>query len=349
MNSLSRSSNVFMTLKSPWGRLVLATVISLPLLWLALENADLLLLGTFLKTVDVAWLWGAASLMGLMQLISGLRICQLLTVSRSRVQPSLSRAVIVSCAHQTAQRFLPLRLGEVLMLWMVYRLMRIRPAANLRSWVVLRLWDFRFVAVGFAVSMSYMLFDHTSSLLPLAFCLLPAVLLIILSPMQLLKSGLWGIRMIGKFFSVEVITKIETIILEGIADLNTRPHGLLAIATLALASWLCSWMIFYCLLHSMSAELNLLQVLGITCGAALISAIPLQTVAGLGINETGQTVLFILAGLESTRAASLSLAFSFLHMGLCLLVPAAIAGLVTLCIFLHGRFITVQPGSENEH
>jgi uncharacterized membrane protein YbhN (UPF0104 family) len=346
MNSEPRPHNIFRTLNRPWGRLALATTISLPLLWLALECADLFLLGTILNSTDFFWLLGAAISMGLLQLISGLRICQLLRISQSSKHPSLARAVIVSCAHQTGQRFLPLRLGEVVMLWMVLQLMRARPAANLRSWVVLRLWDFRFVAIGFAVSMAYMLFDQTSSLLPLAICALPALLLMVLSPIQLLQSGLWTIRMIGRILPIEMIAKVDTIIREGIADLTSQPHKLMSIAPLALAGWLCSWITFYCLLHSMGAEFNLLQALGITCGAALISAVPLQTVAGLGINETGQTALFILAGLESTKAASLSLAFSLLHMGLCLLVPAVVAGVVSLCLILYERFITFQPGFE---
>jgi uncharacterized membrane protein YbhN (UPF0104 family) len=313
-------------------KFTIVSIVSGFLLWFVIINADWQVLKQTLHQAAPEWLFAAALGMIFLQIVSGIRLWQLLRFSSSSCRSVLGMSMIIACSHQIGQRFLPLRLGEALMLWMVAKLMGAQSSASLRSWVVLRLWDARLVTICAGLGGGYMLYQQTKNVYFFALCLLIPILLMLFSPEKILKTGLTIILFFKKILNLSMLDDVENIFLKGIWELKSQKASNFWLIFLAVLGWGSSWFIFYSLLQSMGFDISLIATMGVVGGAALVSALPVQSIAGLGVNETAQAGLFLMAGLNPQfhGVASFSLAFSVLHMSLCFFIPAIMIALLIL-------------------
>ena len=312
-------------------RLVLLSgIVSLALIAFLGVKADW---NALFSTLEWEWLGMAAVTLASMQFVSGFRLyCLLPETSASRNGQYLN-SVQVMYSFQALLKILPFRLGEAAYFWVAQKKLGLAFKDNLGVFLSFRIWDFRIVALSFLLFGGLMLQDKVPWGQTL-FGVVGAfgVMMFLLSSHTLARLGELFFRGLFKVVPFRWANKAADALADAAVTLKAvkSVRGSVVTGLLSGAIWLLYFFVFYSLFNCVGVDIGWAQAIMVVSGMILVGILPIQTLGGLGLMELGQASLLVLAGLSTTMAASKSLAVGGLFFGLCLVVPALLAGFFAL-------------------
>lgn len=263
-------------------------------LWgtLALYGLWIVLLGFFARSIDFAKVWSAfgalsvASLLGvviasgLASVLQGVRFHFLLATNSRMLQQ-----IYLTFALQAGNLFLPLRGGELLRL---FYLRRACPELPLRRLVGLTLLDklIELLALLPVVALLSVIFLHDERFASLRRLAAPTLL-------------------IGGLLAGLLVLRIHSAARKSSQGLRVR-HVVAAFAA-SLAYWVCSWLVFFCVIPDL--RLSLVLLVAVSASFA-VPGLP----AGMGTYEAAFVFVGQLGGLSNESLLAAALASHVLQM-----------------------------------
>jgi uncharacterized protein (TIRG00374 family) len=218
---------------------------------------------------------------------------------------SIGRATLVVAAAQAAAAFVPARLGELALPWLLIRHADRTPAAGVGALLVVRALDLAGLAIWAAVALAVVGHDVSPAILGAAmFLALPPLLL----P--------WSIRLMDKI-SLRWLApyagrrrrwahRIRQLRRE-IQDQQRRPRRLASAFAVTIAIWGCLWFLTAMLLVAMGQTWPWWTVVAGSSAASAAGILPFTAVAGIGPLEAGWTAGFVALGVPLEIAAATGL------------------------------------------
>ena len=305
---------------------LLSILLSLILLAGILYFADFKLLTESLKNINTQWLIYAAIAMAGLLLVSAWRLCFLIMKPAAHNKQMYLSSLEINCWHHILQRFLPFRLGEVFFFLLAKKKLALDLSSSLGPYTLIRLWDFRIVFVSFILSGGFVLLKESEmSVLYIGIAIIPSILLLVISAVDLLNFVKKMLGYVNQVFSFSILVGLGNTIEEAINKLKEKDMKMSVLVWLpALLSWSLSFAVFHSVINGLGMPISYTDAVMVTSGLALVSIIPIQAIAGLGVNEAAQAGFLSLLGLAMPQAISISLGLSLLHMLLSLIVPFAL-------------------------
>jgi uncharacterized protein (TIRG00374 family) len=255
-----------------------------------------------LSQTDPGWLLAAGLGAGLATVLRGLRLALLLPAGR--LGPG--RSALVAAAAQAAALFLPLRLGELALPWLLRRAAAWDAAAGVGTLLVARTLDL--VALGAWAGAGVVLLWGVQSRLAVAAAiamLAPPLMLPLLvraaDRLALCLLAPWGVR--GRRWARR-IRRLS----RAMWKVKQHPGRLAAAALASLAMWGLVWAYTWLLLTAMGFRWPVDKVVAGSAAASLANLIPVNLVANLGTLEAGWTAAFHALGFSIEEAAASGLA-----------------------------------------
>lgn len=266
-----------------------------------------------------AALLAAATAIALGHVATGFRI-QTMLPPLPRV--ALRDGVLVSLWHGLAMIVLPARLGELALVEGLSRYASVRRGAGLAVLVVQRLYDALFVGLFFAVGAYGTMLGGGSIALVVAGI---AAVLVLSSRLEAILA--WIERRSGALRSATGL-RVQSLLRdlrEGAAACSARGTTVLAVG--ALFFWISELAVMWLLFRAFDTSLAASTTLFLTAGLALVYAIPVPTIGGLGLAEGGLAALLVAAGWPADAAIGLGLSA---RVTLLLLHGLVVVGLLPL-------------------
>ena len=200
---------------------------------------------------------------------------------------------------------------------------------NTAVYVMLRLWDFRVVAVCLFASCLLLQLPHAGEIG--LFILLSGIFglfVFLLKPNTIVTSAmviLLKARTIFRtarisiplFAAARKAARIKQLLTS--FGLDNRRKIFFFLFTIA--AWLMSFFIYYSIFKSLHKDISAVSTVFLVTGVSLISILPLQTIGGLGLNEAGLTGLLMFSGHDAAAAAALGVSVNLLHLVLSVILP----------------------------
>lgn len=216
-----------------------------------------------------------------------------------------ARAVALATAAQSAAVFVPARIGELAMPWLLRRHQNLDMAAGVGVLVVSRALDVAALGVWAAGGIVAVWGTSNPLALAVAFALVAPLLLLpfAAATVERLAVRLLARRLAGRRWAHRVRR-----LRRSLGDLRRSPGRLLTAATVSLATWAMLWVKTWLLLVAMGYRWPFADVLVGAAVASLTNAVPLHVVGNLGASETGWTAAFVALGVPLAAAAATGLA-----------------------------------------
>jgi uncharacterized protein (TIRG00374 family) len=244
-------------------------------------------------------LLAAATAIGLGHVATGFRIQTMLPP----VPPiALREGVLVSLWHGLAMIVLPARLGELALVEGLSRYMRVRRGAGLAVLLVQRIYDGLFACAAFAVGAYGTLLGGA----PLVLLVAAVGLLLALS--HRLEAILGWLAAHCESLRGANGARLHALLSdarEGVAASSARGTTILALGTLLF--WITELAALWLVFRAFGTSLEPSTTLFLAAGLALVYAVPLPTIGGLGLAEGGLAALLLAAGWPAEAAIGLGL------------------------------------------
>lgn len=255
-----------------------------------------------LRSTNARRLAEAAGLAGLAVIFRGLRLYFALPPGRL----SLLYSPVLAAAAQAANLFIPARLGELVLPWLLRRTCGLEAASGVGTLLAVRTLDL--AALGaWAVGGIALMWGLDQPLALAASVVLLAPLLLL--PAIMTTADRMALRLLaphgrrGRRWTRRVRRARRAIV-----DVQQRPARLTAAAAAALAMWGAVWLFTWRLLRAMAFDWPLSQVIAGSAFATLANLLPVNLVANLGTLEAGWTAAFTALGHPLRDAAASGLA-----------------------------------------
>lgn len=272
----------------------------------AVSCALLALLALVMPWQEALQLWQKVSPFGLVAAATALAASYLAAGWRlATMLPGAEGARLVPCVaaslwHGLAMILLPVRLGELALIDGLRRYAGVPSGRALAVLLVQRIYDLLLVGLAFAVGVVALLAGHAPTLLSLA------VVLVALLALARFLDGLLhlGAALVaGRGGAIGL--RLHALLTEAgqaAASLATaRTTIVLGTVVFWVADLLALWLIF----AAFRVVLDPLTLLFLGAGLAIVHAVPLPTIGGLGLAETGLAGLLTLAGWQPAVALGL--------------------------------------------
>lgn len=216
------------------------------------------------------------------------------------------RAVPTAAVAQAAVMFVPARLGELALPWLLRRDIGRDGASGVATLLVARTLDTAALGAwaGVAILCRWRL-EAPMALAAACLLLLPVVLLpaiiITLDRWASAREQRWGST--GRLW-VDRLHRIR----EGLDDARRRPVRLAAAGLACLAAWAFQWTLAWFLLASMGFTWPVWDVVTGSAVASISNLLPINLVANIGTLEAGWTASFAAMGIDLSVAAATGLA-----------------------------------------
>jgi len=287
--------------RSAWGRAAGAAIASLLVggtIWLA-GAKEVIDLVVHVEPASIALAFGAA--FGSL-LCRGLRLSLLLPPKRLAVLP----AAPVSAAAQAAALFVPARLGELALPWLLHRQLGFDTASGVATLLAARTLDtaalgiWSIIAIGARGTTQSPLILVGGLALISTLVLIPAMVALIdgwFAP----RAARWG-DMAARWS--DRLHRVR----RGLDVVRQRPLRLTGAAAACVASWAFQWTLAWCLLAAMGFRWPAWDVVTGSAVASLSNLLPINLVANIGTLEAGWTAAFTALGVPLETAAATGLA-----------------------------------------
>ena len=267
-------------------------------LWLAGPAA----VGALIVGVEPTMMGWALAAAGGSLVLRGLRLSLLLPPGA--LNPF--RAVPVAAVAQTAAMFVPARLGELALPWLLKRNIGRDGASGVATLLVARALDtaalgaWAGVAILFRWGLSVPLALAAAAALLAPVILLP-VIVAVLDRWVAARSRGWTEG--GRTWA-DRLHRIRA----GLDDARRRPTRLAAAGAACLGFWAFQWTLAWCLLAAMGFRWPVWDVVTGSAVASISNLLPLNLIANLGTLEAGWTAAFAAMGIDLDVAAATGLA-----------------------------------------
>jgi len=255
-----------------------------------------------LANTDLRWISAAAAVALATALVRGVRLAMLLPTGRL----GMGQAAVVAVAAQAATVFVPFRLGELALVWLLRRCAGWNEVTGLGTLLALRAIDLATLGVWVLGSVIVLKGFDEPVVLTAAVVLLAPVLLLptVLKGVDALAVRLlaprgarlrrWARRLRRLHLSLE--------------EVRRRPRRLVAAVLMSTmvwgGIWTYTWLQLYALGYSWPPD----QVVLGAAAASLTSLIPVNLFGNLGTLEVGWTAAFTALGVPLDEAAASGLA-----------------------------------------
>lgn len=216
------------------------------------------------------------------------------------------RAVPTAAVAQAAAMFVPARLGELALPWLLRRDIGRDGASGVATLLVARTLDTAALGAwaGVAVLFRWRL-EAPVALAAACLLLLPVVLL----PVIITAMDRWASAREQRWDQpghtwVDRLHRIR----EGLDDARRRPVRLAAAALACLGSWAFQWTLAWFLLEAMGFRWPVWDVVTGSAVASISNLLPINLVANFGTLEAGWTAAFAAMGVDLAVAAATGLA-----------------------------------------
>lgn len=288
-----------------WVRTGFAVLVTLILLWFLLQQ---------IQMQDIMQVLSHVQLFFVLLAFLSYAVCYLFRAVRFRIllQQKLSLKALfgIVSLHNLFTSLLPFRTGELSYLYLTKR-RGIPLPEGIASLLMARLFDFLTVSLVFFVSMPFLI-EIPLALQRVLWMVGLFLLFVVIFITFLLWLGEPFLNFLKSIFFALQLHRIKLLNLfmkklkEGILateQLRSRKQLSNVFGT-SLLIWIFQYFTYYSLIVAMGLPVSLLMVIVATSFISLASAIPLQGIAGFGVNETVWSIPYILLGLEQTLAIS---------------------------------------------
>lgn len=258
--------------------------------------------------VSPAALVAAAAALGATYVVAGIRLATMLPHGAG----GLRGYVAASLWHGLGMIVLPVRLGELALVDGLKRYAGVGAGGGLAVLLVQRIYDLLVVVLAFAVGVVALLAGHPPTLLALAAALVVLLLLARFLDRLLGIGAAWLAGGGGR-----VRTQLHAVLVEAqdaAASLATERVPVVIAGTVAfwVADFFALWLIF----RAFDVAPGALTVLFLGAGLALVHAVPLPTIGGLGLAESGLAGLLTLTGMPAATALGVGVSVRLTLLGL---------------------------------
>ncbi len=298
--------------------------LGLAVLYLLLDQIDFGSLMKQVLAVDPAYLL----LGGLLYLLKGLLRALRLTRLNARNHPGYLRMLRLSLAASLASQLVPMKLGELVYVYLLKKENDSSVAQGLSSLMVLRLFDFLaisllFLVITLALRLPPGLSVYFFSILALMGFLVALImgLLLLAHNHRTLLNWVFGLRPVQR---LAVLQKARTL-LEGLLDdLRRYPRLDYPLWTvLAAAEWYANFWSFHMLLLGIGLQPTFYVTVVSVTFAALASVLPINSFGSFGTQEAGWATGMVLLSYSQDTAITSGFAAHILTMGYILLFGGA--------------------------
>jgi uncharacterized protein (TIRG00374 family) len=265
------------------------------------------LLLAFMPWAETARLWRSLSPLAIaapalaLMVSYGVAGFRLQTMAPRGTALRLVDAVAVSLWHGLAMIVLPARLGELALIEAIRRYAGIGRGTGLAILLVQRIYDLILTSLAFAIgALALMLGDP-----PLLIVLVVAVLLLVALARSLDRLLGWGARLIAGWHG-SVWGRLHEMLVEAesaAASLTASRVPILIAGTVLF--WATDFAALWLIFRAFGVVLDPFRLLFLAAGLAFVHALPLPTIGGLGVAESGLAGLLMALGFEAATAISI--------------------------------------------
>jgi uncharacterized membrane protein YbhN (UPF0104 family) len=297
----------------------------------AVSGAIIALLLTFMPWAETARLWRSLSPLAIVAPALALMVSygvagfRLQTMAPSGTSLPLVDAVAVSLWHGLAMIVLPARLGELALIEAIRRYAGIGRGTGLAILLLQRIYDLILTSLAFAIGALALMLGNP----PLLIVLLAAVLLLVVLARSLDTLLGWGARLVANGRG-SVWVRLHALLVEAesaAASLTTSRVPILIAGTVLF--WATDFAALWLIFRAFGVVLDPFRLLFLAAGLAFVHALPLPTIGGLGVAESGLAGLLMALGFEAATAISIGvsvrLSLVALHAVVIAVMFAAIA------------------------
>jgi len=272
------------------------------------------------RDADRGWIAAAFALTAAAYLAAAWRLAAMLP---GRALPVLRDGLSLNLAHGAAMLLLPAKLGEVVFAGLLHRNLGLSPGGAGALVLTQRLCDLTVVGLLFALSLALTPLDGTAAgvlaTAGIAAAAAGAVAAARLAPLSARAARLLAPRRRSR--PARVLLRLA---LQARRAAASGGYGRPLPLALTLLYWLLEVAALHAALRAFGAAPDLGSSLFLGAGLALVFALPLQTVGGLGLGEGGLAALLALDGYPVEAALGLGLSARLLLLAL----PLALCALL---------------------
>jgi len=267
---------------------------------------------------DFSWAWFGAGLIFyvLANLFRDVRTWLLLGTDPRQLPALLPVFFVVSLANNG----LPARMGEVVYVYYINRILKIGAGSATAGVIAVRVFDYLTVAALFVFSWGLLADSLTVAGGEVALLTLPVLLVGVVGLAALPWVGGWLLpwvtRLMARLRLERFIPMIERQGGRAVATLahlrDLRQYGRMFGSSLAI--WSMTYLWYTCFLAALHFEASLPAIVFGATFAVLTKAIPLASIGGFGTHEAGWTVGFMLVGFDLSAAVLSGLAVNVLTL-----------------------------------
>jgi uncharacterized protein (TIRG00374 family) len=238
---------------------------------------------------------------------------------------ALREGVLVSLWHGLAMIALPARLGELALVEALSRYALVRRGAGLAVLLVQRIYDALFACAAFAFGAYGALRGGAP------FVLLAAAVLGLLALSHRLEPILGWLAARSGSLRGTAGRRLHALLRDarqGVHATSARGAPLLVLGTLLF--WTTEFAALWLVFRAFGTSLELFTTLFLAAGLALVYALPLPTIGGLGLAEGGLAALLLAAGWPADAAMGLGLSARLTLLALHGLVVAVLLPALSL-------------------
>ena len=216
------------------------------------------------------------------------------------------RAIPIAAVAQTAAVFVPARLGELALPWLLRRGIGRDGASGVATLLVARTLDTAALGTWAAIAILFRWgFGAPLALVAACSLLLPIMLL----PSIVAALDRWTTTR-EEHWNPTALTWADRLhrIQRGLEDAQKRPSRLAAAALACMGSWAFQWALAWSLLAAMGFRWPVWDVVTGSAVASISNLLPINLVANLGTLEAGWTAAFAAMGIDLDIAAATGLA-----------------------------------------
>lgn len=286
-------------------KIAIGVLVSIALVWLLLREVALRDIREVFAELKPAYVFLAFCAYALCYLCRAIRFRTLLMGKLS-----LAQLFSIVCLHNFFTNLLPSRTGELSYLYLTKQ-RGIPLPQGIATLLLARLFDFLLLATIFIAAMLSL--SEVPLLIAKAlwaivlFLALIAVFLILLlwlgeRFLTVLRALFRALRLHRIRLLSMAMRKLQEGVVAATAVRSPRYLGSLLLSSMMI--WLFQYLTYYSLVQGMGLEVSLLKVIVAISFISLASAIPIQGIAGFGVNEGWWTLSYTALGLEKTLAIS---------------------------------------------
>ena len=295
--------------------------------------------------LDTSRLAVAAGIMFVLQIYSGCRLFLLLPREHVTTPAPLLQSIRVMYSFQALIRLLPFRLGEAGFFWLSHRYLGLSFKDSLGTFLNLRIWDLRLVAMSFLAFGGLELHGRVDWGGPLFLMVgVFGLLLFSLSSFRLIRLVECACHLVHRLTSFRWADATANSLNEASGTLlkAKTPWSSFINGVAAMVVWCHIFLLYHFLYASLGVDISWTATIMVVSGTILVGTLPIQTLGGIGLLEFGQASLLVLSGLSTTTAAGKSLAAGILLLGTAVVIPAAMA----ILFHLGGKALSMRTAQR---